>query len=474
LGEESGRVLRKSTAVLLGLLLCVVVLSFSPVAGAATRHKRSDHCFFIVAGKDATADGSVMLGYANDWSSSTWMSMRVKRSGAAGLGFLKYRTRVATSAGGVNERQLTAIFGAETDLDPAVLAADPYPENGYGYDLWDRLLRKCTTAREAVDMLGRMSAGRGISPDAAGSMAVADPDEAWIFETLGGHHWVAARVPDDAVWIHPNMICIRAVDLSDPATCRGPADLQSFAQSLPGWSEPSGVLDVAWTFNKREELSAYYDKNRLWGAADLLAPSLHLPSTTPWEDLPVHVVPDKKMTVARVAAVLRTHYEDTPLDHSDHYRLRSPHAMDTRPICAKYTDFSTVTQLRGWLPDAIGAVSWTSQSRPCSSVYVPFYACVTRLPRPWMGQQAFTDFRRVCVHLDRVKRGGANTYRRHFPLVHRTYGELERSELAEQVTVERQAKRLQGAARRALLTSWSLACARRAQELARRLALQTR
>jgi len=453
------------------LLVCVAFGSLVPLAGAS--HGRSDRCFFIAAGKDATVDGSVMLGYANDWDSQTWMSMSVVRASEAGSGFLKFRTKAAAAAGGVNDHQVSVIFGAETDLDPAVLRADPYTDSGWGFAMWDRLLRRCTTAREAVDLLGRM-ADRGFSHDAAGGLAVADPDEAWVFETLGGHHWVAVRVPDDSVWIHPNMVCVRSIDLSDPDTCRGSADLEAFAERIGRWDPAQGPLDVAWAYNKRRELSAYYDKNRLRGACHALAPSLHLPASTPWKDLPVHVVPDRKMTVERVAAVLRTHYEGTTLDHSDHHRRMSPHAMDTRPICAKYTDFSTVTQLRGWLPNDIGAVAWASQSRPCSSVYVPFYASVTRLPRAWAGTRAFTVFRAVCKHLDRVKVGTANTYRRYYPLVHSAYRRFERNALAAQPGIERRAMHLHSARRTTLLTSWSLDSARRALALGMRLAARTR
>lgn len=180
------------------------------------------------------------------------------------------------------------------------------------------------------------------------------------------------------------------------------------------------------------------------------------------------------MTVSRMTAILRYHYEGTDLDQSRRYRRMSPHAMATRPICAKYTDFSTVTQLRGWLPDAIGGVVWTSQSRPCSSAYVPFYASVTKLPLAWRSPRAFAVFRAVCRHLDRVKTGSGNTYRRYLPLVARAYGALERAELRGQPALERAARRLHGAARVRLLTGASARSARKALAAALSLGARTR
>jgi dipeptidase len=292
----------------------------------AQEHDRQ--CFFVAAGKSATADGAILLGYNNDWAAANWMSMRVVGTrGASSHRFLKFHTKVAKAEGGLNEHQLGLVFGAATDIDKAVLAADPYLEHGYGYELWDLILRRCRTARQAIDTLGRMAASKGFKAEAAGSLAVGDPGEVWVFELLGGRHWAAARVPDDAVWIHPNMVCIREIDLRDQERFRGPPDLEEFAVSLGRYDPDDGPFDVAWAYADRDELQSYYNTNRLWGAVHKLAPSLRLPSTTPWAKLPVHVVPDKKVTRQRIAAINRYHYEGTPLDQTDHYRRVSPHAM---------------------------------------------------------------------------------------------------------------------------------------------------
>ena len=101
----------------------------------------------------------------------------------------------------------------------------------------------------------QMAATRGFSGGAAGSYAVADQNEAWVIEVLGGHHWVAARVPDDAFYAQPNMLRIRQVDLSEPGKFRGSADLEQFAISVGRYDPADGPFDVAWAYGKRAESS---------------------------------------------------------------------------------------------------------------------------------------------------------------------------------------------------------------------------
>ncbi len=462
---------RRSVILLTLAVTALLVVPAVAAARAASSTPVERRCFFVAAGKDATADGSVLMGYSNDWGSRNWMAMRVVRArGAGSQRFVKFFTKVASAEGGINQHQLGLLFGAETDLDKSVLAADPYVESGWGYELWDRILGRCRTASQAIDMLGDMAQTQGFKAEAAGSLAVADPKEAWVFELLGGHHWVAARVPDNAVWIHPNMVCIRQVDLGDPSRFRGSADLEQFAVGLGRYDLASGPFDVAWAYADRTELERYYNVNRLWGAVHLLAPSLGLPATTPWAQLPVCVVPDAQVTRQSIVAIDRYHYEGTAFDETEHYAAMSPHAMTTRPICARYTDYSTVVQLRGWLPDAVGGVVWVAQSRPCSSTFVPFYAGATSLPAEWRDATAFWAFRAVATSLDRPGRvAGSSRYGHYRPLVRRVYGAFERSLTDAQARAEAAALRLRGAARTRYLDRYSAACAAKALRLARSL-----
>ena len=470
--------MRKPLLVLLVVLL-VALAAWGSVALAGDRPAPApavgapQHwCNFVMAGKDATADGSVMMGYNNDWSANNYQYLEIVPGDATHYQYVKLLTLGSIPEGGVNVKQLGVNYGTFTDLDPSVLAADPYVKKGYGGELWDILLAECATAQEALARLEQMAA-TGFEAGAAGSFGLADPDEAWLFELLGGHHWAAQRVPDDAFLAHPNIVTIREIDLADTDNFRGSPDLVSFAQSIGRYSPSDGPFEVAWAYGDRAELQTYYDTNRLWGAYNSVAPSLRLTPTMPYATRPVYVEPDDPVTRQDIQAICRYHYEGSNLDQTADYTLMSPHAQTNRPICHSTTDYSAVWQLRDWLSDDIGGVLWVAPSRPCSSTYIPFYGSITSVPAAFTGRTAFTTFRAVAESLDKKGTvGGTTRYGYYIPLVRSVYGAFETQCTTAQASTEATAAGMSGAARITYLTDYSAQRANQALSLAQGLPAQ--
>ena len=444
----------------------------APAAQAGPAKAASHWCNFVLAGKNATADGSVLMGYNNDWSANNYVYLQAVPGDATHNKYVKLYTWGGVPEGGINEHQLGALYGTATTLDKTVLAADPYVKKGYGGEIWDLILQQCTTASEAITLLGQM-AQTGFSSGAAGSFAVGDPNQVWVFELLGGHHWVAQRVPDNAFLAHPNMVTVRQVNLADSANFRGSADLLSFAQSIGRYSPSDGPFDVAWAYNDRADLQTYYNTNRLWGAFNTVAPSLGLTAAMPYASRPVTVVPDHKITRQEIQKICRYHYEGTAIDQTQNYALMSPHAQTNRPICYSTTDYSAVWQLRSWKPEDIGGVMWVAPCRPCSSAYVPFYDSITSIPTAWTSKTAYNVFRTVADSLDKTGTvGGELRYKHYIPLVKSTYGGFETECTSAQASIESTAAGLTGSARITYLTNYSTQRANQAQSLAAGLPAQ--
>ena len=236
--------------------------------------------------------------------------------------------------------QLGALYGTAPDGYRRA-GRRPLREKGLRRQIWDDILQQCTTARQALDLLAQMATTKGFGAGAAGHFAIGDPNEVWLFELLGGHHWVAERVPDNAFLAHPNMVTIRQVDLSDTNDFRGWADLVSFAESI-GRYDPTRAVRRGLGLRRPHRAADPYDTNRMWGAFNLVAPSFisRRPCPTPRARYGWYL--DHKVTRQDVEAICRYHYEGTSLDQTQGYTLMSPHDQTDRPICYATTDYSAV------------------------------------------------------------------------------------------------------------------------------------
>jgi dipeptidase len=242
------------------------------------------------------------------------------------------------------------------------------------------------------------------------TLTVADRDEAWVFHVLagpggkGGAIWVAKRVPDEHMTVVANMFTVRAVNLSDSANFLGRRDMHDVARAEGWWEQQrDGAFDFTAAFSTGEYAHRYYSGRRMWRALALAAPSLALDPTVgsplnrtalepgqtfyPWS-----VPPDTPLGVPALQSIHRDSYQGTPFDQTkglaagpfgNPNRWAQPAGAAgawERPISIYRVNYNHVTQLRGWLPDAVGGVTWFAPHVPHSSVYVPVYAGAAAVP----------------------------------------------------------------------------------------------
>jgi dipeptidase len=105
----------------------------------------------------------------------------------------------------------------------------------------------------------------------------------------------------------------------------------------------------------------------------------------PEDELIYEVVPNKKVTVRDVMAVLRdalegTKYDLTKVPEAGPYG--NPfHAEWGKSLSRGGTVVSQVVHLRSWMPNEIGGVMWVAFDTPATSVYVPWYAGILETPK---------------------------------------------------------------------------------------------
>ena len=189
-------------------------------------------------------------------------------------------------------------------------------------------LLRAKTAREAIRLIGAMIEEYGFlyyrAPGAGVALPIADSREVWLMEIFGpgktwtpdrrrpGGVWCAQRIPDGEMGCSANRSRIGAVNLNDPDHFLASENIFSLAEELGFWK--AGTRFV-W----HEVYGGPGDRSnslREWRALSLAAPSLGLKVTgNPGLDrYPFSVKPDRRLTVAMLMDFMRDSYEGTEFD----------------------------------------------------------------------------------------------------------------------------------------------------------------
>ena len=289
---------------------------------------------------------------------------------------------------GVNEAR-TGMTATETiTSNPRVLGADPLVENGIGEeDIVSLVLPYIHNAREGVQRLGELLETYGTYE--MNGIAFSDQNEIWWMETIGGHHWIARRVPDDAYVVMPNQLGIDAFDLDDAFTMQEnhmcSADMREFIANHHLNLSMDGTLNPREAFGSHDDADHVYNTPRAWYMLRTLNPQ-----TFTWDgpdadytplsdDLPWCLIPEKKITVEDVKYVLSSHYQGTPYDPYLSYGDKSMKGA-YRSIGVNRTDFLSVIQMRADHEDDSRAIEWVAFCSNAFNTLLPFYADVEKTP----------------------------------------------------------------------------------------------
>ncbi len=404
-------------------------------------------CTSIMVGKRASTDGSVMTSHTCDSWYRTWMTMTAARDFERDTITAIYSGRMHTQSASdstklyvkgtipqvrhtyryldtaypcMNEKQLamgeTTIGGRDT------------LQNKKGLFLIEELqriaLERCTTAREAIALMGSLAEKYGYG-DSGECLTVADPSEVWIFEIFGagpkkvGAVWAAQRIPDDEIAVSANISRIDRIDLSDRDHFMASSNVFDLARQLKLWD---GKKDFSfWRVysggNYMKETKNY--SVREFYIMNALAPSKHLSDTV--ECLPLSVKPDSLVSPEQVMKLLGSYYEGSEKNLSGRHLIPNPKRKDKqgklvenepdsivspysnpwmrpdeinmyyamgdsamkniRTVSVPWCAYSTVIQLRSWLPNEVGGVAWVALDNPGESPRFPIFAGNTELPQ---------------------------------------------------------------------------------------------
>lgn len=285
-------------------------------------------------------------------------------------------------------------------------------------------LERCTTARDAIRLMSELVKQYGYG-DSGECLTIADKNEVWIFEVFGegpkkiGGVWAAQRIPDDEIAVSANISRIGRLNLNDPDHFMASDNVYDVAKRLKLWDgkQEFSFWRVYSGGNYMKETKNYSVREHY--IMDALAPSLHLSDTI--QELPLSVKPDSLVSVERVMALLGSYYEGSnknlsgrhlipnlkrkdkkgnlvenqpdsivspvsnpwmrPDEINMYYAMGDSAMKNIRTVSVSWCAYSTVIQLRSWLPDEVGGVCWMALDNPGESPRFPIFSGTTELPK---------------------------------------------------------------------------------------------
>lgn len=277
------------------------------------------------------------------------------------------------AAAGINSANVAMTATETTTTNSRILGLDPLVKDGLGEeDITAITLPYIHSAREGVARLGALHEKYGTYE--TNGIAFSDEDEVWYFDTIGGHHWAAVRIPDDAYVIAPNRFNIDWFDFdSDDTMCS--ADLKDLIDQNHLNPDRKGY-NLRHIFGSATPKDTRYNNPRAWFGQKYLTPDVEQSPID--QDLPFICHANRLISIEDVKFIESSHYQNTPYDV--YGTGTEAQKKQFRPIGINRNQELHILQIRPDVPDALKGVHWLAFGPNTFNAVVPFYANVEDTP----------------------------------------------------------------------------------------------
>lgn len=463
-------------------------------------------CTNLIVGKKASVDGSVLVSYnADDYGMfghlchyPAGMHKKGEMRKIFDWDTGEYHGEIPEAPvtynviGNINEFQLSigeTTYGGREEMVDTTGILD------YGSLIYVTLQR-AKTAREAISIMTSLVEKYGYCSSGE-TFSICDPNEAWIMEMMGtgpgskGVVWVAVRIPDNAICAHANQSRIGKFDMKDKKNVIYSKNVISYARKM-GWFTGKDA-DFSWknTYARPDFSGRRFCDARVWSFFNHYQKGFD--RYLPWalgkdpnaEDMPLWIIPDRKLSVHDVEMDMRDHYEGTALalDTTNvgggiyqmpyrptplQFKVDGKTYFNERPISTQQSAFSFVSQLRSWMPREIGGVIWFGNDDANMIAYTPVYCGNTVQPEcyntPGADAVTFSDKNAFWV-CNWVSNMVYPRYSQIFPELKTVRDSLEASYFAQQADFEKKAMELYATDKQAALRMLNEYSVEKAQQM---------
>jgi len=328
-------------------------------------------CTVIVAGKKATADGSVMISHTDTGPDSRIFRVPVQtfkpgdkapvywgiqdaelplNDDGKILGYIpqveKTYAYFQSAYSHINEYQLGIAESTTAQREELVVTLETGKQIMTIEQAMIFALQRYKKASEATRFIGELMTKYGFLPssgDGSETLVIADTEEAWVLEVFGvgpgwtpesgkpGAIWAAQRMDDDQAAMIPNWSIIKEINASDKKNFMVSANYMQEAIDR-GWYNPASGKPFIWQ-EAYTPLPEEYATSRFWLFYQTFTPNLKqwpnrfLDPSNPYKGMepyfqvveplslyPFSATPEKKISVQDLVAFQRSTFEGTIYD----------------------------------------------------------------------------------------------------------------------------------------------------------------
>ncbi|MFW5755329.1 MAG: dipeptidase [Tangfeifania sp.] len=423
--------------------------------------------------------GELYFSPATHWPEGSMVTI-YDRSTAEPLGQIPQVPYTYQTVGFMNEHQLAigeSTFGGRSELVDSTGLMD------YAA-LMFLATQRAKTAREAIKVIAELVEEHGYASSGE-SFSIGDPNEVWIMEMIGkgtdlqtdnqtgqksnknkGAVWVAIRIPDGYVSAHANHARITGFPKEDSERSISSKNLNdifnpevevvyahdviSFAREQDYFEGEDNEFSFSDVYAPLDFGAARFCELRVWSMFSQVSDKMdEYWDYATGEDLnaermPLFIKSNRKLTPQDLMSFKRDYLQGTELDMSKDagagpfglpYRWRDltweydgKEYFNERATVTQQTGFSFIAQMRSWLPDPIGGINWFGVDDAGTTVYVPFYCGINRVPETWVeGYGDILDYKDDAAFwvFNRVAHFAYLFYNRVMPDISKVQGELE-------------------------------------------------